>query len=438
MRDRLVRRRRVARPGARRQGRSGRCAVTPRRPGSRARRSARAHARPRRSPAIQSVMAPERMSAAGASAMSTMFTPARPSSSATCGDDTGAVRHGQAQLVDRRRRRTSASSSARRSSRARSFQAGDRLAGLEPLGHRLELAPNGVDLLGDRLAVGQVDVGPDRRCSRRPRGSRRGSSGRRARSALAVARRARSAACETSTLASTCGRWLNTATQPVVRLGVDAPPGRAPTSTRSGAGARRAAPRSAARGVRYQTRALEQVGAGVLDARGLGARDRVARPRSARRRRARSERALGRADVGDHACPGPRRRARRARARAARPPARRRSTGLRPRAPRRWLAAALSIAPQLASAARACAGSRPKPTTSAPSTCSRAARPIEPPISPTPRTATLHLGLDPLEDLARQLRRRLELAQVVLELVGDAAACGPSQTASSGTGGSRR
>ena len=70
-----------SRPAAAPRARSGRSRVGA--PGSRGPRSAPRAGGLRRRPAIQSVMAPERMSGAGASAMSTMFTPALPSASAT-------------------------------------------------------------------------------------------------------------------------------------------------------------------------------------------------------------------------------------------------------------------------------------------------------------------------------------------------------------------
>ena len=108
-----------SRSAARRQGRSGRLRSL----GADREPSASISSRARAawsSPAIQSVMAPERMST-GASARSTMLTPGPAELECHLGDDTGAVRHGQAKLVDRLAL-GAGSSSSRRSSRARSFQ----------------------------------------------------------------------------------------------------------------------------------------------------------------------------------------------------------------------------------------------------------------------------------------------------------------------------
>ena len=146
-------------------------------------------------------------------------------------------------------------------------------------------------------------------------------------------------------------------------------------------------------------RAVEEVGAGVLDARGLGARERVAAD-EARVVAAGDDRALGRADVADRAVAGaaraPRRRRRRARRRAPR-----RTRAPRRRPPRR------RSPPSLDRAARERRGgdrrSGSKPTTRA-SRRSRAASPIEPPISPTPTTATFTRALKALPATRRPAR----------------------------------
>ena len=97
------------------------------------------------------------------------------------------------------------------------------------------------------------------------------------------------AACETSTLASTCGRWRDAGEQPVVRARVDGRGARAQPAIRPmqalvqdpAAGARRQVPGGA----------VEQVRAGVLDARRLGAGDRMAAYEALVARRARRCRA---------------------------------------------------------------------------------------------------------------------------------------------------
>ncbi len=107
----------------------------------------------------------------------------------------------------------------------------------------------------------------------------------------------RAAACEASTFASTCGRWLKTATS---RSWVSASTatGRAPTIHQE---AVQALVQQAARLlVRREVpdRVLEQVGARVLHAGGLGTRDRVA-AHEARVRHAAHEVLLRRAHVRD-------------------------------------------------------------------------------------------------------------------------------------------
>ena len=174
--------------------------------------------------------------------------------------------------------------------------------------------------------------------------------------------------------------------EPVVGLGVDGHGPRAERRPRSGAGARRGARRTA------------RAASGTRPRPGRGRRARAPRRPSRRRRsggRRRSagrasrlhEVLLGRADVGDERVRRPPRRAPLAPAPAARRRARRRSTASAPST--RLLDRGRGAVDRAALAARSASrsGSRPKPTTSAPSTARCAARPIDPPIRPTPRTA---------------------------------------------------
>ena len=102
-----------------------------------------------------------------------------------------------------------------------------------------------------RVAVGQVDVGPDVGVRARPRAWRRGSSGPTRGSGSSSWASVR-AAWATSTLASTCGRWLDRGQQAVVGGGVEGDRAGAEGAARAGAGARAAGPTSARTGVRYQ------------------------------------------------------------------------------------------------------------------------------------------------------------------------------------------
>ena len=133
--------------------------------------------------------------------------------------------------------------------------------------------------------------------------------------------------------------------------------------------------------------ALEEVGAGVLDPGGLGPGQRVAADEALVVAERGDQLALGRADVGDDG------------RRGRWPPAPRRAcAGSAATGPAQKTTSAPSQASAIEPAARSSApsstarasvaGLRPKPTTSAPSR-RRAASPIEPPIRPTPRTATL-------------------------------------------------
>ena len=135
-------------------------------------------------------------------------------------------------------------------------------------------------------------------------------------------------------------------------------------------------------------RALEQVGARVLDAGASRRRRAGGRRRSAGRRpRARDQQRLVEPTSVTTLSPPAARAAPRRPARAARPPARTRSRR-RPRdAPPRPIRRRASDRAALERAARARCGSGSQPTDVAPASRSRAASPIEPPISPTPRTA---------------------------------------------------
>ena len=132
--------------------------------------------------------------------------------------------------------------------------------------------------------------------------------------------------------------------------------------------------------------AVEQLGAGVADARARGAGERVPADEALVVGRL-DDRALRRADVGDDAVVAG------AAASAARTAAGSAPTGAAtnaasaPSSASSAPAAATSTAPT-SSAASSAAGDGSNPTTSAPSR-SRAASPTDPPISPTPTTAIL-------------------------------------------------
>ena len=74
----------------------------------------------------------------------------------------------------------------------------------------LQARDDGVDLAGDRVAVGGEDVRPDRRVGAGDAG-RVAKAAARPRACARTRRRSASAAWETRTLASTCGRWLTVA-----------------------------------------------------------------------------------------------------------------------------------------------------------------------------------------------------------------------------------
>ena len=135
--------------------------------------------------------------------------------------------------------------------------------------------------------------------------------------------------------------------------------------------------------------ALEQVGARVLHAGGLGAGDRVAAHEARVVGVRLTQVLLGRAHVRDERVVARRRRAppRTSSGSAPTGAQAKHSCGALDRVLDRASRRGRSRPARRASSSRS--GSRPKPTTSASATCSFAARPIEPPISPTPRTATL-------------------------------------------------
>ena len=176
----------------------------------------------------------------------------------------------------------------------------------------------------------------------------------------------RPAACEASTFASTCGQVAEHGHEAVVRLGVHR---HRPRPNVHHEAVQPLVEQPARLLVRRQVPdgALEEVGAGVLHARGLGARDRMA-AHEARVGRARHEVLLRRAHVGDE----------RVRPRGVK----RRAHQLGQHADRRAGEAELGpldglgdrgrgalMAPR-STAVRSRSGSRPNPTTSASSTCS--------------------------------------------------------------------
>ena len=206
------------------------------------------------------------------------------------------------------------------------------------------------------------------------------TSGIRSESPLSAA-----AASAARALATTCGRWLTVAIRRSWRAGVD----RLRAGAEAGDGALQAVVEDAAGALcrgQVPAGALEEVRAGVLDPGGLGAGQRVAADEALVAAERGDQLALGRADVGDHGlrAAGRQRRARllgQRRHRAGAEDELGALAGLRDRA-----GGAVERA-QLDAPARSVAGLRPKPTTSA-SSRRRAASPIEPPIRPTPRTAT--------------------------------------------------
>src|SRR5918996_2857545 len=224
------------------------------------------------------------------------------------------------------------------------------------------------------------------------------------------------AAREARTFARTCGRWLKTATARSCATGSTAT-GRAPTSTTKRCSRSYRRPSEWGSGHRYQTapwnRSPRACSTPAVSAPAIGW------PPTKRGSPISSSRLCFVEPTSVTAQPGP------AAASASRTSAGSAPTGAQakqrsaPSTASATEAAARSIAPR-SRATRSRSGSRPYPTTSASSTHSCAARPIEPPTSPTPRTAILiraALTSDRGQLLARQLRGGLELAQVLGELL---------------------
>ena len=105
-----------------------------------------------------------------------------------------------------------------------------------------------------------------------------------------------------STFASTCGRWLVSADEPVVRVRPDRDGSRA---ERADEAVEQPQPLRRRRGRRGKEprRAVEELRRGAAGAARLGAADRVAADEPRVRRGRRADRALRRADVGDRALP---------------------------------------------------------------------------------------------------------------------------------------
>ena len=195
------------------------------------------------------------------------------------------------------------------------------------------------------------------------------------------------AAWPTSTFASTCGRWLIVAIRRSWASAAIAA-GRAPSADISRYSRSYSRPLERSVGVRYQVAPSNSSARACSTPSRLRAGQRMAADEPLVRRRARlrpPRRPLHGADVADDAVASVRERLARP-ARAARSPARTRSTPRRRRSPLPPSRAPRSIAPR--SSARASA-SRPGRSPRPPRRRRRAARasPIEPPISPTPSTA---------------------------------------------------
>src|SRR5215207_679517 len=238
----------------------------------------------------------------------------------------------------------------------------------------------------------------------------------------------RSAACEASTLASTCGRWLKTATS---RSWVSASTatGRAPTSTTKRCRRSYSSPPDCSCGVRYQTapwkRSARACSTPAVSAPAIGC------PPTKRGSGVRSTRSCLVEPTSVTSVSGAEASSAARTSSGSAPTGAQAKQSSAPSTASPTDAAARSMAPR-STAVRSRSGSRPKPTTSASSTCSRAARPIEPPISPTPSTAMrmgsavrqargsaacAALSSDGRELLSGQLGRRLELAEVGREVV---------------------
>ena len=215
-------------------------------------RSARARGLRRSAAHPQRATAACMSSGDGASAMSAMLMPARPSVERDLGDRPRAG-WARRRAARQRARRASAGVAAARGGARRAVAC--QASSAAPCRRRARRGPSSrrgdrvVDRGAERLAVGEVDARPTGRGSRRRRGSRRGSSGPVAGSRSPPARRA---ACATSTLASTCGRCETAAIRRSWRsASIDLRP-RAERRRAARAGARAARRASLAVGVRYQ------------------------------------------------------------------------------------------------------------------------------------------------------------------------------------------
>ena len=195
----------------------------------------------------------------------------------------------------------------------------------------------------------------------------------------------RPAACATSRLASTCGRCDTHAIRRSWVVGVDRRRARAEAAEQPVQALVEHAGGAASGGRQVPGGAVEEVLAGVLDAGGLGARERMPAD-EALVGGGRGEHALGRADVAHHAVWAGGRRARCATVSASAPTGAATNTTSalgdrggessallvdRPEGERAGAHVRVGVVAAHARAQRA----------------SRAASPIEPPISPTPRTA---------------------------------------------------
>ena len=284
-----------------------------------------------------------------------------------------------------------------------SSPAGERVA------HRRQPRDRVVDRRHQRVGVGEVDVAPDRGVARRPRASRRGSSGR----SPAAARPRRTAPARPGRRARWRARAAGARRRPSARSCVSASiaAGRAPSSREQPVQAlveRRRSVRAV--GVRYQVapsnRSARACSTPAVSAPASGWPPMKRGSSTA----ATSARLVEPTSVTTQSAP-----ARRQRLARPRPAARRTGAatnddvGVR-RPPPRRVAHAASIAPRASArvAARRAAGRSRAP---ARPSRSRAARPIEPPISPTPTTATFTRHAR-REHLARDRGRALDLLEV--------------------------
>src|SRR5215211_3060279 len=222
----------------------------------------------------------------------------------------------------------------------------------------------------------------------------------------------RAAACDASTLARTCGRWLKTATSRSC-VSASTATGRAPTSMTKRCRRSYRSPPDCSCGVRYQTapwkRSARACSTPAVSAPAIGW------PPTKRGSAVRLTRSCFVEPTSVTSVSGPEASSAARTSSGSAPTGAQAKQSSAPATASSSEPAAVWIAPR-SSAFRSRPASRPNPTTSASSRCSRAARPMEPPISPTPRTA-IRTCSDRGELLAGQLRRRLELAQVGGEVV---------------------